>query len=283
MLVARQRGRERASRAEHSVDGEQRFHAHKPYRFIEHSASRPPRPDATLTCDLRPTAPNERRTYLRSPFPGGGDVALDVFKERGVPIEKQGFDWRELVQTPISKLDDDAFTRVRVILMNGIEARRCASCTRARALNGALRLPLARIRRIEQHQQTLVNWLTPPDQSPLETTIGYEQVAIEVTASVAQQRARSVPRAGVPLRPARGLRSPVPLRGADGSRRGQGRQQHPPELHRHPPGPAHVASSTARRRTICASPYDRTTRGPAHQAQRAHPRRRPSTRRTTTT
>jgi hypothetical protein len=26
------------------------------------------------------------------------------------------------VQTPTSKLDDDAFTRVRVILMNGIES-----------------------------------------------------------------------------------------------------------------------------------------------------------------
>jgi rubrerythrin len=31
-----------------------------------------------------------------------------------------------------------------------------------------------------------VNWLNPADQSPLETTIGYEQVAIEVTAHLAQ-------------------------------------------------------------------------------------------------
>ena len=38
---------------------------------------------------------------------------------------------------------------------------------------------------MEQHQQTLVNWMNPPDQSPLETTIGFEQVAIEVTAHVA--------------------------------------------------------------------------------------------------
>ena len=48
-------------------------------------------------------------------------------------------------------------------------------------------MPLARVRRVEQHQQTLVNWLNPPDQSPLETTIGFEQVAIEVTAALAQQ------------------------------------------------------------------------------------------------
>ena len=43
------------------------------------------------------------------------------------------------------------------------------------------------MRRVEQHQQTLVNWLNPADQSPLETTIGFEQVAIEVTAALAQQ------------------------------------------------------------------------------------------------
>jgi hypothetical protein len=49
-----------------------------------------------------------------------------------------------------------------------------------------LQRALAQVRRVEQHQQTLVNWLNPPDQTPLETTIGFEQVAIEITASVAQ-------------------------------------------------------------------------------------------------
>jgi rubrerythrin len=53
-------------------------------------------------------------------------------------------------------------------------------------MNKDLQLALARVRRVEQHQQTMVNWLLPADQSPLETTIGFEQVAIEVTASVAQ-------------------------------------------------------------------------------------------------
>jgi hypothetical protein len=32
-----------------------------------------------------------------------------------------------------------------------------------------------------------VNWLNPADQSPLETTLGYEQVAIEMTADIAQK------------------------------------------------------------------------------------------------
>src|SRR5690606_5354803 len=39
----------------------------------------------------------------------------------------------------------------------------------------------------EHHQQTMINWLLSADHSPLETTIAYEQVAIEVTAAVAQQ------------------------------------------------------------------------------------------------
>lgn len=113
-------------------------------------------------------------------------MTLDIFKEKGTPLDKQQFTWRDLVQAPTSKLDDDAFTRVRIILMNGIEADRLrTSHAMARMVNGDMRLPLAKIRRVEHHQQTMVNWLLPADLSPLETTIGFEQVAIEVTASVA--------------------------------------------------------------------------------------------------
>lgn len=113
-------------------------------------------------------------------------MALDILKEKGVPLDRQRFNWRELSGPPYSKLDDDAFTRVRVILMNGIETEALRfSHAAARMNDGGLREPLARVRRAEQHQQTLVNWMNPPDQSPLETTIGYEQVAIEVTAHIA--------------------------------------------------------------------------------------------------
>src|SRR5688572_19558059 len=113
-------------------------------------------------------------------------MSLDIWRERGVPLDKQGFTWRDLVQPPYSKLDDDAFTRVRVILMNGIESEALRFSHACARVNQALQVELARVRRIEQHQQTMVNWLNPADQSPLETTIGFEQVAIEVTASVAQ-------------------------------------------------------------------------------------------------
>jgi hypothetical protein len=113
-------------------------------------------------------------------------MALDIMKERGTALDKQQFTWKELVQVPYSKLDDDAFTRVRVILMNGIEAESLRFKHMVARFNPDLQVPLARIRRAEQHQQTMVNWLNPPDQSQLETTIGYEQVAIELTAFLAQ-------------------------------------------------------------------------------------------------
>lgn len=114
-------------------------------------------------------------------------MAFNLYDSKGSPLEQQRFTWRELVQSPISKLDDDAFTRVRVILMNGVENESIRFQHMAARMNGALRLPLAQIRRSEQHQATMINWLLGADHSALETTIAYEQVAIEVTAAVAQR------------------------------------------------------------------------------------------------
>jgi hypothetical protein len=113
------------------------------------------------------------------------NMAIDLLKDRGTPLDQQKFSWKELVQPTYSKLDDDAFTRVRVILMNGVEAESIRFSHACGRMNGAVQLELARLRRAEQHQQTMVNWLNPADQSVLETTIGFEQVAIEVTAAIA--------------------------------------------------------------------------------------------------
>jgi rubrerythrin len=113
-------------------------------------------------------------------------MSFDLLSASGTPIERQRFTWREMVQEPISKLDDDAFTRVRIILMNGIELEALRFQHAIARVNRELRPALAQIRRVEQHQATMVNWLLGADHSPLETTIAYEQVAIEVTAAVAQ-------------------------------------------------------------------------------------------------
>src|SRR3954452_25561868 len=116
-------------------------------------------------------------------------MALSLLDSKGTPLDQQRFTWKDLVQKPISKLDDDAFTRVRVVLMNGIEeeAKRFSHSFARMCPSSALQLELANVRRKEVHQQTLVNWLLGADHSTLETTIGYEQVAIEVTASIARK------------------------------------------------------------------------------------------------
>jgi hypothetical protein len=72
-------------------------------------------------------------------------------------------------------------------LMNGLESEAIRFSHACARMNRDLQEPLAHVRRVEQHQQTMVNWLLPADLSPIETTIGFEQVAIEVTASVAMR------------------------------------------------------------------------------------------------
>lgn len=95
--------------------------------------------------------------------------------------------WKDLSPRPYKKLETDPYTKARIILMNGIEVegvmfghnfnRNCA--------NNDLRRELSLIRSIEAAQQKHVNWLSPSDESTLETTIGYEQLAVDLTAWLA--------------------------------------------------------------------------------------------------
>ena len=113
-------------------------------------------------------------------------MALDLFKTKGTPLDRQTL---HLARPRPAAVQQARRRRVHPRARHPHERHR----VRGRALRARLRAherraaaALARVRRVEQHQQTMVNWLNPADQSPLETTIGFEQVAIEVTASVAQ-------------------------------------------------------------------------------------------------
>ena len=113
-------------------------------------------------------------------------MAINLLQDKGMPLERQRMTWKDMVGKPISKLDDDAFSRVRVILMNGVELDSVRTKQVALRCNRDARVALAQLMRVEQHQATTINWLVGADHSPIETTIGYEQTAIEVTASVAK-------------------------------------------------------------------------------------------------
>src|SRR5437868_9142777 len=114
-------------------------------------------------------------------------MTINLLRDKGgVPLSQQRMSWKDMVGKPISKLDDDAFTRVRIILMNGLELDSLRTKQVAIRCNADARVALAQLMRSEQHQATTINWLIGADHSPNETTIGYEQTAIEVTASIAQ-------------------------------------------------------------------------------------------------
>ncbi len=115
-------------------------------------------------------------------------MSFNPLKEKGLPLEKQLRNWHLIARKPFNKNDVDCYSRTRQILMNGIEveawnfkhafARFCPDIDDCKLV--------AQTRRIEDQQQTTINWLTPSDQSVLETTLGYEQVAVDLTAWLAQ-------------------------------------------------------------------------------------------------
>lgn len=115
-------------------------------------------------------------------------MAFNPLQEKGIPIEKQFRNWSELNVTPYRKEEVHPFSRCRGIVMNGIEVEAVVfSHTMARnTIDPQLKQQLALVRRIEAQQQKAMNWLIPGDETTLEVTLGYEQVAVDLTAWVAQ-------------------------------------------------------------------------------------------------
>lgn len=115
-------------------------------------------------------------------------MTFNPLEERGIPLDRQLRNWRELNVTPIDPDHTDPYTRCRIITMNGIEveavmfkhhfARHCPDL--------GDRQQLAETRFIEAQQQKAVNWLLPGLASVLETTLAYEQVATDLTAWIAR-------------------------------------------------------------------------------------------------
>ena len=115
-------------------------------------------------------------------------MTFNPLEEKGIILSNQLRSWEDIVKRPFDKYDVDCYSRTRQILMNGIEieawgfkhnfARNCQDYDDKKLI--------ALMRRIEDMQQTTVNWMTPACQTVLETTLGYEQVAVDLTAWLAQ-------------------------------------------------------------------------------------------------
>ncbi len=110
-------------------------------------------------------------------------------EKQAISVDSKFKDWNELNLKPYDKQTAKPYTKARAILMNGTEFEqnwflhrfyRCCN-------NNELRKEISNIRRREQQQQKQLSALKPIDETNLETTIAYEQLAVDLTAVLAMR------------------------------------------------------------------------------------------------
>lgn len=116
-------------------------------------------------------------------------MSFNPFEQRGISLDQSFESWTNAYPVPYHKDEVDPYTKVRIILMNGteLEAERFSHRFNRSCTDMELRRELALIRRIEQQQQKKLALLKPANESILEHTISYEQLAVDLTAILAQR------------------------------------------------------------------------------------------------
>ena len=114
---------------------------------------------------------------------------MNPFEEKAKDLDKTYKNWKSINVKPYDKETVDPYTRVRVILMNGTEFEAVWNTSRftRHCANNEVRRDMALLRRGEQQQQKRIASLKPRNESMLEHTIGYEQLAVDLTAILVQR------------------------------------------------------------------------------------------------
>ncbi len=114
---------------------------------------------------------------------------MNPFLEKPINLVSSFRNWKKLYPKPYNKNTVDPYTKARIILMNGteFEANWFSHNFARHTTNNDLRRELALTRAIEKQQQINLSLLKPADESILEHTIGYEQLAVDLTAELAQR------------------------------------------------------------------------------------------------
>ena len=114
---------------------------------------------------------------------------MNPFNEKSRPIDKTLQNWVQLYPKSYNKREVDPYTKCRIILMNGteFEANWFSHQLARHTCNNELRRELALTREVEKQQQLKISLLKPKDESILEHTIGYEQLAVDLTAELAKR------------------------------------------------------------------------------------------------
>ena len=114
---------------------------------------------------------------------------MNPFNEKAGTIEKDFQNWKQMYPKSYDKRAVDPYTKTRILLKNGTEFEaNWFSHQMARHVNdNDLRRDLAMTRMIEKQQQLKIGLLKPANESVLEHTIGYEQLAVDLTAELARR------------------------------------------------------------------------------------------------
>ena len=114
---------------------------------------------------------------------------MNPFKEKPMNIFGSFQNWQKLYPKAYNKFEVDPYTKARIILMNGteFEANWFSHNFARHTTNNDLRRELALTRSIEKQQQIKLSLLKPENESILEHTIGYEQLAVDLTAELARR------------------------------------------------------------------------------------------------
>ncbi len=114
---------------------------------------------------------------------------MNPFLEKSQGIEKALMNWVEMYPKSYNKCEVDPYTKTRIILMNGteFEANWFSHQFARHTNNNDLKRELALTREVEKQQQLKLSLLKPPNETILEHTIGYEQLAVDLTAFLAKR------------------------------------------------------------------------------------------------
>lgn len=113
---------------------------------------------------------------------------MNPFDLKPMKIDDSIMNWKEMYPCSYNKCDVNPYTKTRIILMNGteFEANSFSHQFSRHCKDNDLRREIALTRRIEQQQQKKIQDLKPINENILETTISYEQLAVDLTARLAQ-------------------------------------------------------------------------------------------------
>lgn len=116
-------------------------------------------------------------------------MRMNPFEEKPINLFDCFENWSCIYPKPYNKYEVNPYTKTRIILMNGteFEANWFSHQFDRHCSNNDIRREIALTRRIEKQQQMKIAALKPMNESILEHTIGYEQLAVDLTAGLAQR------------------------------------------------------------------------------------------------